>query len=193
MWVFFSFTALENLRILDFFRSNEWFVYKILRCCCSPDLFDCSQSSNENVYSPIAFDERVTFGFNTSSPALCVCVCCTIFAWDLCITLHNHTHIQCIKRTCTRRVEAKKLLSCWRQSDNSYSLKLSYDGLVNKELIISQTIGLLDLHIIFAYMWMGFKGCMRHMSIPESSMQVYIQQEQEQQQYTAISPVWKRL
>ena len=28
MWVFFTFIALENLRIIEFFRSNERFVYK---------------------------------------------------------------------------------------------------------------------------------------------------------------------
>ena len=59
MWVFFSFIALKNLRIVEFFRSIEWFVYKILRWVALvrlghnfqtyPDFLDRSRSINKNV------------------------------------------------------------------------------------------------------------------------------------------------
>ena len=61
MWVFSSFIALKNFTIIvEFFRSNELFAYKILRLVAHarlvhnfrnyPDFLNRFRSLNENVY-----------------------------------------------------------------------------------------------------------------------------------------------
>ena len=79
----------------------------------------CFTTTEPNYYSPIAFDERVTFWLSTClSTALCAFVCCVCnCVIVICepyaqIMQHMHTH-----NAVTERVEAKKLLSRQRQSD----------------------------------------------------------------------------
>ena len=61
-------------------------------------------SDDAEVYSPIAFDERVTF-LASMHPLNALCVCCIFCAWGLRTAkqLRDRTRIQCSKYTRTRQ------------------------------------------------------------------------------------------
>ena len=80
-------------------------------------------------YTPIAFDERVTFCLqrSLSQPYLCVCVCCIVCMYD-CVMVTREPHTQIMQHTHRQKavtgcIEAKKLLSRQRQSNYSRKVK----------------------------------------------------------------------
>ena len=94
------------------------------QCTCSNSFFNCNRTVEIPNYSPIAFDERVTFWLRRvrSLPWVCAYGALsvseahiqkkTITQLHMHTMQHRHTH-----KAVTKRVKAKKLLSCQRQLD----------------------------------------------------------------------------
>ena len=96
-----------------------------------------STLKNRKCYTPIAFDERVTFWLQRARSLPCACAFAVLYAYCMRVRLHNgytQAYEQIMQHTdkhkaVTGRVEAKKLLSRRRQSNYSnihISSKVSY-------------------------------------------------------------------